>query len=135
MAISRSELKTIRQQAVESLQDILGDEYLVQAGSGTYGDMAEFKLKVFRKGANGKVVTDLERDFRNNAALLGLDPDDFGATFKSNGSTYVITGLKPRNRKYPIIAKNVVTQANYKFHENTVKFAKGLGGDYWKPAE
>lgn len=132
--ITRQELRTIRTKAAQALQEALGDDYFVQEGSGKYGESATITLKVFRRGQDGEVVTDLQRDFVHNASLLGLDPGDFGAQFMSNGHMYEIVGLKVRNRKYPIIAKRVGSDQRYKFHESTVKAAKNIGGSYWVPA-
>lgn len=132
MSITRSELQGISEQAVELLQDALGDEYLVTYEKGWYGDAASVKLGIAKADADGRIVTQMESDFRLYAPLHGLEADDFGARFKSRGSTYEITGWKPRNTKYPIIAKNVVTRDIFKFTVSGILAAKHLGGANWQ---
>lgn len=55
-----------------------------------------------------------EKDFKRNAFYFGLNADDFGKSFKSRGETFTICGIKPRSRKYPILAKNARGKT-YKF--------------------
>lgn len=45
-----------------------------------------------------------------------LSKADLGNTFLDDkGNTFKIVGLKPRNRKYPVIAERVDTGRNFKF--------------------
>jgi hypothetical protein len=132
--ISRKELGRIRDQAVALLQKALGDEFLVTYVGGHYGEVGDIKLEIVKRDADGRLVTSLEADFRRLAPQLGLDADDFGARFKSNGMTFEITGLKPKRWKYPIVAHNITTGQTYKMAEETVLAAKSRGGDDWQPA-
>lgn len=49
----------------------------------------------------------------------GFKEEDLGKTFSSNGSVYRLTGIKPSNRKYPILARKLNARAganaDYKF--------------------
>lgn len=45
-------------------------------------------------------------DWDATCGLFGLKPEDFGRTFTYAGNTYKVAGIKPRSKKYPIIAEN-----------------------------
>lgn len=53
-------------------------------------------------------------DFARNAALFGLKAEDYGREFRTFGGTFTLCGIKPRNRKYPILGKCVRTGKTYK---------------------
>ena len=53
-------------------------------------------------------------DFARNAALFGLKAEDYGREFSTFGGTFTLCGIKPRNRKYPILGKCVRTGKTYK---------------------
>jgi len=44
-------------------------------------------------------------DFEKHCGRFGLKPEHFGAKFQCEGREFTITGLKPRNRKYPILVE------------------------------
>jgi hypothetical protein len=122
------------------LQDHLGDGYLVERGSSTYGDYAVIKLKVTKANADGSIVPEIEDDFNRWAATVGLEPSDFGARFRSRGHLYQIVGMKPRNRKYPILVKRVasngsLSNSTYKLSDIEVLEYKEMGGRFWTKAE
>ncbi len=115
----------------EKLQAVLNDADLSEFGdmavsigqiSYTGGEIfpVTLKVEVAKKGDGGIVESRIARDFKNNAGLYGLEPDDLGKTFEQNGETFTIKGLKTRNRKFPIIAENNKGQS-YKFGEQMVK--------------
>jgi hypothetical protein len=68
-----------------------------------------------------------EKDFLNYCEQYGLSKDDLGATFMSpqSGDLYKITGLKTRNRKYPILAEKVSTGKGFKFSAELVRECRG----------
>jgi hypothetical protein len=133
--ITKKELKDIRQQAVISLQEALGDGYFVESGNGHYGDRADFKLTVTKAGDDGTVKSAMQIDFERNAFAYGLEASDFGASFRANQTWYKIAGLKTRNRKYPIIATHYITGNAFKHSEQSVVAAKTLGDGWWEPAD
>lgn len=92
----------------------------IARGRGTY-DAHTFSLKVncVIKEASGEVFDIAARDFQRMAHLYGLKADDLGKTFYANGQPYTISGLKSRNKKYPILAKNR-NGKTYKFPESSV---------------
>ena len=66
---------------------------------------ATFKLEVKTLDEEGRAFDEGAANFKVFAADFGLIPDDLGKTFTSARTTYTICGLKPKNRKYPIIAR------------------------------
>lgn len=59
-----------------------------------------------------------EYTFRMHCRRYGLEPEDFGKKL-DNGE--IITGLRPKNRKYPIILFNPETGKNMKATPSWVK--------------
>jgi hypothetical protein len=80
-----------------------------------------YQFLVAEKDEDGNVLSAVAKDFVKMASLYGLSSDDLGREFKSGGDTFRVTGLKPRSRKYPILAENVKTGKTYKFPLETVK--------------
>jgi hypothetical protein len=64
----------------------------------------------------GEQAVDGDRvEFALHAHLFGLTEDDFGKEFRSPcGERFTLVGLKPRNRKYPVIGKDAAGR-RYKF--------------------
>ena len=85
---------------------------------GTFTDIDEFKAKdptavpnyVFESTSNMYQTNLYEKAHR-----YGLDPADLMTRFQNRrGETCIITGIEPRNRKYPIIVFNETRQKRYK---------------------
>lgn len=54
-------------------------------------------------------------DFARNAAMFGLKAEDYGREFRTfSRGAFTLCGIKPRNRKYPILGKCVRTGKVYK---------------------
>jgi hypothetical protein len=60
---------------------------------------------------------------------LGFTQNVIGVCFNSTatGQKFKIVSIAPKNRKYPVIAENLVDGRSYKFSVQSVK--KALGGD------
>tara|TARA_Y100000310_G_scaffold67277_1_gene62591 strand:+ start:29290 stop:29754 length:465 start_codon:yes stop_codon:yes gene_type:complete len=100
-------------------------------GRGTYtGPTFTLKLEIAVKNEDGTVVdraaVDFTRHMEDEYNPYGLKPEHLGAEFTANGGTYVITGLKPRNRKMPIIASRKGTDSSYKFPAREVRKRLGI---------
>lgn len=86
-------------------------------GSDSFGTKVEF-AEVNGSGA----ATAEELDWKRSAHLFGLDPLFLGMTFTDySGRTFKVVGLKPRSKKYPVLAENVATGKRFKFGAATVK--------------
>ena len=64
-------------------------------------------------------------EWNKNYAKYGMEKDDIGKVFNLNKGTYKITGLKCRNRKYPVLVMRVLDGRSYKFSPYQVKLALG----------
>jgi hypothetical protein len=71
------------------------------------------------KGKDPKVIQ-MERDWKEWCGAYGFKESDLGKQFESNGRTFAITGIKPKSRKYAIIADDVRTGGSYKFTAESV---------------
>ena len=103
----------------------------VDLGNCTFGPSnCRFQLKVALLSSDGEAITEEADCFRNNAKLFGFEPDDLGRKFTFRGQSYTIYGLKPKSRKYPIIAQSG-NGKNYKFPCRTVLEALGREVPDW----
>jgi hypothetical protein len=67
-------------------------------------------------------ATAIPASFAADAVKLGLSADCFGGEFTSEtGERYRITGIKRRNRKYPVIALRLKDSKSFKLPVYTVQ--------------
>ena len=115
--------------AVKPLAEELG--LAIEIGSCTFSaSNCRFHLKVSVLDCDGKAITEESESFRSNAKLFGLEPDDLGKEFVFRGQSYNICGLKPKSRKYPVIARSN-NGKDYKFACRTVLLALGRQVPDW----
>jgi hypothetical protein len=133
--VTRQEVKVLRTKIESLLDQELGNEYKVLTTKASYGEYGRVTIEFYKKDKDGQFESAMEGDFRFHATSYGLEPTDLGARFNQNGMTFEIIGLKPRNRKYPVIAKNVVTQQSFKFAPETlVHYKSSKAYSNWTPA-
>ena len=65
----------------------------------------KYTVDIRQIAEDGKVQTQERANFSAYADMFGLQPDDLGKTFTSQGRTYTIEGIAPRRPKYPVVAK------------------------------
>lgn len=59
------------------------------------------------------------------APHFGLEPSDYGRTFRTDGAAFRITAINPNRPKYPISAERVADGRGFKFSaENVVAYIK-----------
>lgn len=97
----------------------------IKVGRGTYsreGDTFTLKLEMGTVCADGNVATKESRDYLEAvnfeftvAAKAGLKPEHLNADFTTHQGSYTLTGLAPRSKKYPILAKCKRTGKTFKF--------------------
>jgi len=115
--------------AVKPLAEELG--VAIDLGNCTFKtNNCRFQLRVAVLDPNGKAITQEIDSFRSSAKLFGLEPDDLGREFIFQGQSYTICGLKPKSRKYPVIARSG-NGKNYKFACRTVLEALGREMPDW----
>ena len=112
------------------IRDVLNEELqacaeklglVISIGNATYTDTnVTFKVECAEISEDGTVMNKEASDFKSGAYLYGLEPEDFGREFESNGKVFKIVGLKARSRKYPVIGEDVQGK-RFKFPETVVK--------------
>ena len=82
----------------------------ISVGGGTYdSDSFTSKVKVSLEGVDtGK------KEWDRFCFRFGLKPEQYGQTFSSRGETFTVSGIAPKGKKYPILAKNA-RGTTYKF--------------------
>lgn len=120
MNITKNTLRVLRGAIDRALVDV-GKEYDISLslGNAKYTDVDfTFQLKgEVNETADGLSVA--EKQFHEFSAWFGLTAKDYGRTFLSNGKTFSISGIKPNNRKYPILASH--NGQTYKFTADAIK--------------
>lgn len=107
--------------AVKEAIEGMGVAYVTRRGRFGLNDLT-IKLE-FADVQNGEVQSRAVTDFKRLCSRYGLEADDLGTTFISNGVEFEITGLNTRAPKYPIKATRVFDGKGYKFTEAQVRFA------------
>jgi hypothetical protein len=117
--MTKTEVQILRNDLQEGLKEIFFDtDWEAEVGSGTYSDRkATFKVEII-DNADGDGYKQL---FEELAPLFGIDPSWYGVTFSTYHGTYTITKIKPKNRKYPIIAEKVNDGKPYKFSPEDIR--------------
>ena len=127
MKISQLDRQTLQivsikmDQALAALEDI---GIHARTGHISYQDQnATVKVEISVMGENGEVVTKEALDYDRYREMRGLP--ERGTQFTSRGSTYTITGFKPRSSKYPVMVTRADGRA-FKFPIDNVKRATGM---------
>jgi hypothetical protein len=125
MEINKNSLHDFKQD-FNTVVKTLNEKYgvTIQLGNISYQENKfNGKIEVVNKGATTTIARE---EFERSAVYLGLKKSDFGKTFMSNGVLFKISGIKTRNRKYPILADNPQGDT-YKFPIDKVKRLLGNG--------
>ncbi len=116
---TRNELQAI----LETLSKEMGCQIKVAGAMfARDGSNCTFKVEFAAISADGTAETKEVTAFRELAAIYGLRPDDFGKTCVSGGQEFTISGLKPKAKRYPILATRPDGKV-YKFSEDMVRIA------------
>ena len=62
-----------------------------------------------------------EKEFKNHCRAYGLDPEDYDSRFTFGGKDYVIVGVRPNRRKYPIACQQIQDGVTYNFTAELVR--------------
>ena len=115
---------TMIRKALEPALQAMGEQYgiTLTVGRGSYGgETGTLKIELATLGENGEAETTAAKEFKQYAGMVGLEPTDLGRRFVSNGEEYEVSGLKLRNRKYPVLATKVSNGKVYKFTAMVVR--------------
>jgi hypothetical protein len=107
MKITRLNLESIRDQleAVLKAADWTQLGVDVSVGRCRFNqNAATFKVEVKTVDEDGEAFDEDAANFKVFAEEFGLKEEYFGKTFTSQDVEYTISGLKLRNRKYPVLA-------------------------------
>ena len=66
-----------------------------------------------------------EKEFKKYCRMYGLDAEDYDRRFTFKGKDYIVVGVRPSKRKYPICCLEVSSGQTYGFTVAAVK--QGLG--------
>lgn len=122
--IDRPTLENFRndfKKAMETLERQYG--FVVELGRITYTPTSfTGKLEVHEGESKDDVN---EQEFKKYCRLYGLDESDYDRRFAFKGKEYIVIGIVPSKRKYPICCQEVSSGATYSFTAEGVKKALG----------
>ena len=96
-------LRIIREKMDAALASLEEIGIHAKATNISYQDQnATVKVEISVMGENGEVVSKEALDYERYREMYELP--ELGTTFTNRGTTYTITGLKPRSTKYPVLA-------------------------------
>lgn len=103
--------------AMESLEQKYG--MVIELGSIHY-TATSFTAKLEAKEGESKDDIN-EQDFKRYCKMYGLEETDYDRRFAFQGKHYIITGIRPSKRKYPICCLCVEDNVTYGFTVAAVK--------------
>ena len=117
-------LKIVRAKMEEALAALEEIGIHAETGHISYQDRsATVRVEISVLGEGGEVVTKEAANYDLYREMRGLP--ERGTQFTSRGSTYTITGFKPRSSKYPVMVTRADGRA-FKFPIDNVKRATGM---------
>lgn len=109
------------EETMKSLEQKYG--LVISLGSIRYSpDSFEAKLEC-KEGESREDVN--EQEFKKYCATYGLSPEDFDRRFAYQGDDYIVIGIRPSKRKYPICCQRVSSSVTYGFTADLVKRCLG----------
>ena len=82
----------------------------------------EFNAKLVAKEGESRDDVN-EADFKRYCRQYGLEPTDYDRRFTFQGKDYIVVGVRPSKRKYPICCQSVEDGRTYGFTAEAVKRA------------
>ncbi len=126
MKIDRDKVKTLREKIQRLLDNEFGDPhnrlegFSVRMGNASFTENnVTFKLEISVVGQDGTVLSKEAENFKRHAIFFGLKDVELGRSFRVMGHDYVIAGLLPKSKQYPIIGER--NGKRFKFDVETVK--------------
>ena len=103
--------------AMEALEKQYG--FIIDLGDITYSATSfTGKLEV-REGDSRDDLN--EQEFKMYCKMYGLDPEDYDRRFTCDGKDYIIVGIRPSKRKYPISCQQVQDGKSYVFTADLIR--------------
>ena len=118
--IDTQKLKDFRADFAEAMKD-LEQKYglVISLGSIKYSP-TEFEGKITCKEGESQDEVNAG-EFRKYCKTYGLDPEDYDRIFEYKGKKYVIAGILPSKRKYPVLGKTFDTGEVFCFSAEFVR--------------
>jgi hypothetical protein len=111
---------------VEELLKPLESEYGVKVNfNGGSFDVSYYKPKISINVINesGIVETNERRNYLDLCDLYNLKKEYLDKEFSFGGRRYILTGLKPRKKKFPVLARHIVDNALFCFKPDAINVA------------
>lgn len=122
--INKQTLENFRQdfkKSMEALEKRYG--FVIELGRITYTATSfTGKLEVHEGESKDDVN---EQEFKKYCHMYGLDESDYDRRFTYQGRDYIVVGIRPSKRKYPIACQEVSSGTTYGFTAEGVKRALG----------
>lgn len=122
--IDKQTLTNFRQdfkKAMEALEKQYG--FIIDLGNITYRATSFYGKLEVREGDSRDDIN--EQDFKMYCKSYGLDPEDYDRRFTYDGKDYIIIGIRPNKRKYPISCQQVQDGKSYSFTVSLIKQVLG----------
>jgi hypothetical protein len=122
--IDRQTLENFRQDFNEAMKDLETKYgFVIELGRITYTATSfTGKLEVHEGESKDDVN---EQEFKKYCYMFGLDEQDYDRRFTFQGKDYIVTGIRPSKRKYPICCQEVQSGTTYGFTSECVRKALG----------
>ena len=124
--LNRPSVELLRNKIEELLKPIEEEFNIkVSLNGGRFSNtMYNPKIELSIINDEGGIAETKERtDYKRNCVFFDLKEEYLDQSFTVAGTEYLVVGLKPRSRKYPIIAKDTRSNKSYKFGADTVRRA------------
>lgn len=122
--IDKQTLENFRQDFKQAMQ-VLEAKYgfVIELGRITYTATSfTGKLEVNEGDSKDDVN---EKDFKRYCSMYGLEASDYDRRFTFQGNDYIVVGIRPSKRKYPICCQQVQNGTTYGFTAECVKRCLG----------
>ena len=122
--IDKQTLQNFRNDFAEAMKD-LEQKYglVIELGNIRYSSTS-FEGKISCKEGESKDEVNAQ-DFYRYCTMYGLSRDDYDRRFTFQGEDYIVVGIRPSKRKYPICCTQVSTGQTYGFTAELVKRCLG----------
>ena len=107
--------------AMEALEKQYG--FIIDLGDITYSATSFTGKLAVHEGESKDEVN--EQEFKMYCKMYGLDPEDYDRRFTYDGKDYIIIGIRPSKRKYPISCQQVQDGESYVFTADLIKQVLG----------
>lgn len=122
--INKQTLENFRQdfkKSMEALEKRYG--FVIELGRITYTATSFTSKLEVHEGESKDDVN--EQEFKKYCHMYGLSADDYDRRFTFQGNDYIVVGIRPSKRKYPIACQQVQNGTTYGFTAEAVKRALG----------